>query len=149
MLRRILPGIRKIVGRNQRVFPHGMADVKLAMDRAPWHQAALKCGLLEGMGLGADQLVPHPPCSPDFQAPVEWSHQWLNNATREFLEHHPKIEGSRAIKEAMVKLFTGAEVVGRGAAVTQKKVAGAFKTLRRNYEAIVEAEGDWGEKRAT
>ncbi|GLC40343.1 hypothetical protein PLESTM_001051500 [Pleodorina starrii] len=149
MLTAVLPRIRAAVRKWPKVFPRGMADVKLCMDRAPWHQKAVRMGLLHDMGLTSGQLLPHPPGSPDFQAPVEWSHSWLNTATRKYLEDHPRVKDHAAIRRAMEKLFYGDARVGGEATVAVKKVAGAFNRLRENYGSVLASGGNYGSLRAT
>lgn len=149
MLRKISPAIRQVVKCFPVVFPHGMADVKLCMDRAPWHQQAVRKGLLADMGLTERQVLPHPPSSPDFQAPVEWVHSWLNKATRKLLEQRPKITSDTGIKAVIKKLFDGRLEVRGQKVVTPANVAAAFKRLERNYTVIVEAKGDYGNNRDT
>ena len=104
---------------------------------------------MAGMGLTLGQLLPHPPSSPDFQAPVEWSHSWLNRATQKYLEANPRVSTDRALCSAMEGLFSGARKIGNEKVVTAEKVSRAFQRLRANYERIIEAKGDYGIRRAT
>ena len=145
----VLPSIRRVVKAWPRVFPRGMADVKLCMDHAPWHKKAIRDGLLKAMGLQDSQLVPHPASSPDFQAPVEWSHGWLNKATRQYLEEHPRVRSPEKIRRTMQELFYGTIRVAQEPAVTAGKVARAFSRLMQNYASIINTKGDYGMKDAT
>ena len=149
MRTKILPSIRKVVKGCPSVFPRGMADVKLCMDNAPWHKAAIRNGLLKDMGLSESQLLPHPASSPDFQAPVDWSHAWLNKATRKYLEEHPRLKSHARIRRAMEGLFYGTIHASEAQAVTAEKVTRAFERLTQNYASIIKANGGYGNQRAT
>lgn len=149
MVTKVAPAIRRLVQRFPNVFPNGMADVKLCMDSAPWHQQAVRNGMFEAMGLERTQQIFHPPRSPDFQAPIEWSHSWLNQAMTKYLEEHPRLSSDKAVCTVMKSLFFGQNGFKQYEVVTAQKVAAAFKSLERNYEAIISAKGGYGMKRST
>lgn len=149
MLRTVKPAIEKVVSAHSELFPNGLADVKIAMDRAPYHTAALKRGLLRSMELAEEQLVPHPSHSPDFQAPVEWAQGWLKKAVRKYLQAHPRVSCDQAIRKAIQQIFLGKERVDGEQVVTADRVMGAFKQMESNYSAVVKAGGGYGAKHST
>lgn len=140
----VWPRILETVNRHRHLFPHGVADVKLAWDGASYHAKAVRLGLLAALGVKPTQLAPHPPNSPDFQAPVEWSHSYLNRATNIYLQKHKHIRSEESIRELMEDIFYGRVVVDKTQAISAATVAGAFRRLERNYVAVMDAGGGWG-----
>jgi hypothetical protein len=149
MLEVVMPAIRDVVQRKHGIFRSGIANVRLSMDRASWHSAALRQGLLLEMGLAQEQLLPHPACSPDFQAPVEWSHDWLKDALKKHLRAHPRKHSDAAICDAIQRLFHGRELVGRQKVITAERVLDAFSRVQRNFSAVIAHGGSYGMKRST
>lgn len=147
MLRHVLPRIREVVNTHPAVFPNGMADVKLCLDKAPIHQKALSDGLLSGMGLRDNQAVQHPPWSCDFQTPVEWSLGTLKNATRAYVADHGGVSSATDVQKVMKRIFMGDIKIGGKAQITADGIKGAFDKLAANYLGVMESRGGYGKKR--
>jgi hypothetical protein len=149
MLKVVKPAMKKMVGDYPNVFRKGLHDVRLCMDRAPFHTAALKQGVLKSMGLSDTQLLPHPSYSPDFQAPVEWTHSWVKKAVRQHLQAHTRVSACASIRKVIAGVFTGKVPVNGNQVVTSARVDKAFSKMESNYDTIIASGGSYGAKRST
>lgn len=146
------PKIVAVVEAHPNVFPNGVKDVLLAMDNAPWHAAAVSQGLLAKLdpALTSDNLLAHPPCSPDFQAPVEWANSWVFKAATKYLAARPNMRGSESYKMVLRAMFAGDPAPNAPAkVVTAQKVSAAFDRMWANYDKIIANHGGYGSRRYT
>jgi transposase len=155
MVTQYKPWIQRVVDSNPGVFPNGMRSVLIMMDGAAWHRKAVnKEGLLDRMGMLPSQLLEHPPCSPDFQAPIEQSHSALVREVRQRLAQDARIKSARQIKRLFKDVwegdtFTVAEGRRRRAKeplLTPQQIDAQFRKLAKTYEQVHQADGDWGRK---
>jgi hypothetical protein len=142
---KVMPEIRAVVKQYPGVFPNGLRDVKIMMDNAPCHKAAVVRGLLGRCGLTEKNLVPHPPASPDFQAPVEWSHSWVLSACRAYLSSNSRVRTTQGYLTLLQQIFYGKDVDGRSR-VTADMVRKAFAKMELLYEQVIAAEGGYPNK---
>lgn len=150
MVKHVLPWIKEVVAKNKHVFKN-MRDVKLMMDRAPWHKKAIADGLLtEHMGLPASALVGHPPNSPDLQGPIEWSHAHLVSQVKLLLSRDTSIKTPKQLQALVKSTWDGTPATATTAAVppllSPEQVAAQFRKLEHTYRQVIAAKGNWGQK---
>jgi uncharacterized protein YqcC (DUF446 family) len=143
----MLKYMQGVVQANPRVFPQGMRSAYLMIDRAPWHMRAVKMGLLEELGMQPHQLLPHPPNSPDFQAPIEWGHALLVRKVQAALAQDGQLRTADAVKKVLQATWEGK---GRGARknplLTPEVITEMFKKLEHIMHDVIEQGGGWGKK---
>ena len=152
MSRHVIPAIRKVVSQHPGDFPKGMKSVLLCMDNAPQHTAALKgpegTALLHSWGLTRNQILPHPPVSPDFSGPVENTHSWHKAAVRRYLAAKPGSYSPEAYKAIIRSFFNGQRVNADGSkVVSAQRVSGAFQKWLVDMKKVQKKEGGWGSTR--
>ena len=150
MTRFVGPAIKRLVAKHRAAFDDGdMGTVLLACDNSKPHSSAMNSALIRRMGLphGTDQLLQHPPSSPDFQAPVEWSHSWVKSEVFRRIREDPRVrspeEYKKLIHDTFYGLGPGGEVVGPG------RVSRAISAWRDNLRVILQQQGGYGNARAS
>lgn len=144
-----LPYIKRTVAGNRTIFPRGMQDVLLVMDNAKWHVKAVKDGLMAKLGLTADNLLTHPPNSPDFQGPIEWAHGRLQREVAHLLASRPKICKPATVKALIKRTWegsTGKDSSRQKPLLSSDTISKSFRKLRHSMKQVVDAEGGWGRK---
>lgn len=145
MLKVFLPWIRSIVEdpANAEIFPDKLGSVYILMDNAQWHKKAVSDGLAERMGIPKENFLPHPAQSSDFQAPIEWSHSHLVHAVQAVLQQQLKKRDVKGIKHLVKSTWEGKKARGLAPLLSTEQITKMFDKLDRNYEMVLQADGDW------
>jgi hypothetical protein len=155
MVKVFLPWMEQVIAENPGVFPNGKRSVLLMLDRAPWHTSAMgpTHDVLTKLGLKKSQVLPHPPDSPDFQGPIEWSHSILLRAVKQRLAKDAGIRQPSQIKRLIKQTWEGSKFKAQKRKadampplLSPEQVTAMFKKLRHTYEEVVRNGGRWGRK---
>jgi hypothetical protein len=155
MVELVMPAIIKqanaIAEQNPRIFTAGHPPL-FQLDNASIHRFSQT--QLAQMGITAEQLVPHPPLSPDFNRCVEHAHPQLVHTFDKYLSTHPDLS-TPFMLNATFRWIANAEhgytpwlkLMGFKPAVTQSSVERDFKGLPELWENVISKNGDYADKR--
>ena len=123
----------------------GLRKLRWMIDGARFHSTPLeKEELFESMGMSLGQRLPHPPLSPDFQAPIEQCHSWVvSEVKRRFLIDPTLMTDPATVKRTVESVFWDQRVVNA------QRVGAAFDSCWENMKFVDISKGNWGLSRRT
>jgi hypothetical protein len=140
MVQWFAPFVKQTAAAHPDAFPHGAKDALIIWDGAKPHTACVQDPLFwKEMQLDRSQLMPHAPCSPDLQAPVEWANGYFKRYARELLRRHREVKNSAQFAALLDVAWTNSN--------KQETLHASFQRWVLTLKEIVEARGGYPKSR--